>query len=75
MYARLFKSEDYNSENDSYFYVKLGNKEIKNAKIVMNDNNPKYYETFKFEHTFPGASDLIIDFFDYDPFDPRDKLG
>lgn len=41
----------------------------------MNDNNPKYYETFKFEHTFPGASDLIIDFFDYDPFDPRDKLG
>lgn len=64
--ASFFLSFDFNSENDSYFIVKLGGNEQKNQKVFQNEKNPSYFEQFQFEHVFPGSSQLQISFFDED---------
>ena len=45
----------------------------KGDKRIDDNNNPKFYKMFEFEHKFPGASDITIEFYDYDPI-TRDDL-
>lgn len=62
--ATFYTSEDYFSENDSYFIIKLGDKKFRNAKVFEKSNNPEYYESFEFEHILPGNSYLTLKFYD-----------
>ena len=73
--AEFYQSEDYNSENDSYMTLQLGNQKIEEDSYIENKNRPKYYRSFRFEQSLPGASFLSIKFFDKDPLKPDDLIG
>lgn len=73
--AKFMDSQDFNSENDSYMEIEFGDKKIKDKKVVENKNNPSYFSKFEFEHKFPGASDLIIKFYDEDFLKSDDLIG
>lgn len=73
--AIFVKSLDFNSENDTYMVVKLDKKKIKDKKTIMDRNNPKFYSYFEFEHVLPGASDVKVKFYDYDPIKSDEFIG
>lgn len=73
--AEFFESMDYNSDNDSYIVLKLGNKTIIDNQVEMDQNIPKFFKCFEFEHEFPGPSNLNISFYDQDSIRPDDLIG
>lgn len=73
--ASFDKSMDFNSENDSYIVLKLGDKTIEDKRVIHNENNPRIFRCFEFEHTFPGPSDLKIQFLDHDSIKRDDLIG
>ena len=73
--AGFDQSMDFNSENDSYITLKLGDMEIEDKKIIHNENNPRIFKCYEFEHTFPGPSDLTIKFTDHDIIKRDDLIG
>lgn len=62
--AQFYESQDYDSENDSYMVLKLGNRTITETECEKDRNNPKFYKSFEFEHSFPGPSNLKLSFYD-----------
>lgn len=73
--AKFADSLDFGSQNDSYFVVEIGDISIRSESQIDNNNNPNYYETVRFEHSFPGASDLKIKFYDSDYIKSDDMIG
>lgn len=73
--ATFYTSEDLNSENDSYLQVTFANNSITDNKVVSNSNNPKFFKKFSFEGSFPGPSDIVINFMDQDDLNPDDLIG
>jgi len=73
--AEFTQSMDYNSDNDAYIVLKLGNKIIKDTQVEQDQNNPKFYKCFEIEHEFPGPSTLSINFYDEDSIRPDDLIG
>lgn len=55
--------------------LKLGNKTIIETECEKDQNNPKFFKCFEFEHAFPGASTLNLAFYDQDVLRPDDLLG
>ncbi len=66
---------DLTSENDSYISLKLGDKKIVDKKTIENENNPKIFHCFEFEHTLPGPSELLIQFYDEDTLKLDELIG
>ncbi len=55
--------------------IELGNKKIVSDFVYDNTNEPQFFESFEIEHRFPGASDLIISFYDKDTIKYDDLIG
>lgn len=73
--AQFHESLDLFSENDSYMKITLGDKVIKDPKIIKDENCPKFYKCFQFTHSFPGPSELKIQFYDHDTLKYDELIG
>ena len=71
--AQFYQSLDFFSDNDSYIVLELGDKKIKDKKRIDDNNNPKFFRSYRFNTILPGSGALEISFFDYD-FIGRDEL-
>lgn len=49
---------DFDSENDAYVVLKLGNQTITDNEPIMDNNNPKFYRCYELDTYFPGPSNL-----------------
>ncbi|KAM3144321.1 hypothetical protein pb186bvf_003485 [Paramecium bursaria] len=59
--------KDFDSMSDPYIQIKLGDQVVDNQKEYKQDDcNPKFYKLFTISTELPGASDLIIQVYDYD---------
>ena len=62
-----FASRDLMSFSDPYIIVRCGSKEYNGRdKYQLDEPNPKFYEAYEFDCSFPGAEPLIIEAWDYD---------
>ena len=71
-----FAQKDLFSLSDPYLILKCGNKTFNERKEYQLDTcTPKFYKVYDFLITFPGASILSIDSYDYDDFFGDDHIG
>lgn len=71
-----FVSKDIGSLSDPYVVVKFGEKVFNlRDKYKVDDLNPKFYESFQFNATFPGTDLLEIEFYDYDDLFGDELIG
>ena len=71
-----FAKKDLFSESDPYLIIKSG-KEVFNerANYQLDTSEPKFFKSYDFLYTFPGADVLIIESYDYDDFFGDDFIG
>ena len=73
--CNFYESMDIGSENDAYIQLQLGEKKIKDKKIIKNKKNPFFGKIFELEHELPGISQLKISLFDDDFLNADDLIG
>ncbi|CAD8085861.1 unnamed protein product [Paramecium sonneborni] len=68
--------KDQDSMSDPYLKIRLGKESIDDvANRVIDNCNPQYYKRYDITTELPGASELIIQVWDYDDFIPDDLIG
>lgn len=69
-------SRDIGSASDPYLKITCGAFKYNGKdKYLLDEPNPQFNESFEFNVSFPGASPLVIEAFDYDDLFGDDLIG